>query len=309
MRTLFFLIGLIFIFSSTNSNAALFQVYDEEGKPVGKILGTVHTFDLFMSKDPDHKAVRIDIFKSVQRCSKAFCEHEKMPAGDLLSEFVKRHIKEIALQDPQFAFTRQFTKEEQEQIFKRIKTVPLPVQTINNLVTMPDVFSPWFFSLVLGMCPNPDLALYTKMASVGVDATIADGLQQEGKKKLTLEDQESYLGFMTEIMNKDADLIGWIKHSLNQEKFDLGMDLVPPYGKGYEAWEQFMSKFPKQKQDLFGNDQICALRNEHWTDVLDKEYKTGSTNNFAYVGVNHLFGKESLIERLREKGYKVEFIM
>jgi uncharacterized protein YbaP (TraB family) len=305
------LVAVLYFYSSV-ANSSMYDVFDSEDRPVATIVGTVHSFDIYDSKRAGDKQFWKKTAQTLLACKKAFVEHQGLKQADLFVRFTQMHAKDVGITEEAQKFSNIFSIEEREKIIRKLEKSSLNADgyITNKIIPILDIIRPWYISALLAtspqMSPEQSKLFIQKTEVDGMDALIVCGLKAEQKAVFSLETLESLMSSVYNNLPEDTEVIKWIRHSISQEYFDVGMDMQPPYGEDEEAWKAFMNKFPKQPDSPLSNDAVHVARNELWADVLDKEFKLGGNDKFIAVGIAHLYGGRNLLELLQVKGYKIK---
>ncbi len=299
-------------FYSTVANSSMFEVFDAEDRHVATIVGTVHSFDIYASKRASDKQFWKKTAQTLLSCKKAFVEHQGFTQTDLFARFTQMHAKDVGITEDDHKFSKIFTEEERAKIIKKLEKSPINANgyITKEIIPILDMVRPWYISALLAtsphMLPEQEKVFTRKTEVDGMDALIFCGLKAEQKPVSSLETLDSLMASVYKELPEDTEAIKWIRHSISQEYFDVGLDIQPPYGEDEEAWKTYLNNFPKQPDSPFHNDAVHVARNVLWADVLDKEFKLGGHDKFIPVGILHLYGGRNLLELLQEKGHKIK---
>lgn len=141
--------------------------------------------------------------------------------------------------------------------------------------------------------------------SEGVDTFFANMAKDEGKEQDWLETPDEQLAFLAKLGGDDPDAM--IEYALKDIK-----KMPEMFAKLHSTWlagdmqsmadvgiTPFKSDYPVIYQDLL------VTRNNNWLPKI-VEMLNDSPKEFILVGALHLAGPESVLTKLKAKGYKVE---
>ena len=141
--------------------------------------------------------------------------------------------------------------------------------------------------------------------ALGVDQTLEKEAMAEGKPVRTFETASQQLGFFANMPEKAASemLIQ------TMDELDQGGELVDGMAAAWlagdvKALQKLATERMRQEAPLL-YDLILVQRNTNWVKQIDAMLK-GSGTQFIAVGAAHLIGPDSVQEKLRKLGYKVE---
>jgi uncharacterized protein len=162
------------------------------------------------------------------------------------------------------------------------------------------LFRPWMLSLTLTMQELQRLGVED---DYGVDRFFHQKAKKDGKPIGGLETVDEQLGLMTLL---DA---GMGNEQISETIDDLSnldrklTDILNAWRKGDEAGIEAFSL-----RELKNYPRLHALlivdRNKKWMKNIER-LLSGKTASMVIVGVAHLAGKDSVVELLRKRGYKV----
>jgi len=93
--------------------ACSYLVTDAEDKPLGKIVGKSHYYDLFRSKKPIDIQLSQQIRDMINQCDMAYDEHGGFTQGELEFKIILQHARHIANGSADKPFSQIFTVDEQ----------------------------------------------------------------------------------------------------------------------------------------------------------------------------------------------------
>lgn len=293
--------------------ACSYLVTYAEDKPLGKIVGKSHYYDLFRSKKPLDIQLSQQIRDMINQCDKAYDEHGGFTQGELEFKIILQHARQIANGSADKPFSQIFTVEEQAKIIRKLRKSWMDADIVEEIIRDIDLYKPWYICQMLSTCPDmaPEdeaLNLAVLKRNVGMDKDIDCALNRTGKKIYYLETLETFLSHVYHELPPEAAIIEWIRHSISQDYFESDIKSQPPFGAEPKVWELFLQTLPKRPQTILFNDGANLKRNALWADVLDREFQTGQTNLFISVGIAHLYGQGNLLELINQKGYKIKYL-
>lgn len=164
-----------------------------------------------------------------------------------------------------------------------------------------DGFKPWMVAVVLltgelqkmGFHPNE-----------GVDRYFYQKAQEDKKKVVGLETAAFQLSLFDDMSKEEGE-------AMLNETFDEIESVKAEFDKIIEAWktgdtkklDQILVEDMRQYPDLY--KKLLLERNQRWIRQLEKHLNAGK-DVFVVVGALHLVGKDSVVEMLKAKGYRVE---
>ncbi len=163
-------------------------------------------------------------------------------------------------------------------------------------------FKPWLLTMTLmameleknGISPKDGLDLY-----------FSNKAKKDGKNTGGLEDIHKHIELVSSL---EEDLDGSIIESFIQELEELQVimdSLIKSWRAGDEAGiDKFLSEnMRKEHPKLY--KRLLTDRNRDWIPHLEALMDSGK-RTLVIVGVGHLVGKDSVIDLLRSRGYKVK---
>ncbi len=121
---------------------------------------------------------------------------------------------------------------------------------------------------------------------------------------VALETVEFQVDLVTNFEKAEAeDLLKTTLKDLKRSR-DIFGDLTKAWEKGdSEKLESLLNESMREVPGLF--KRMVTDRNKAWVPKIE-ELTRGKENAIVIVGAGHLAGKESVVDLLRTKGYKVE---
>lgn len=146
---------------------------------------------------------------------------------------------------------------------------------------------------------------YRGLHGEGVDAFFSRRAVLDEKPLLYLESVEDQLGFLSRMGEGNEDEV--IRYTLNE------LDQLPQFFQLMKsAWRSgdhrqlekiALNNWEKNFPDVYY--QLLLARNHNWIRPIEKMLKTPETE-LVLVGALHLIGKDSLINLLKGRGYKIK---
>ncbi len=161
-------------------------------------------------------------------------------------------------------------------------------------------FRPWIVAqtvagmefIRLGLDPN-----------LGVDRYFFKKAQQDGKRMLFLESNEFQINLIADMSSEqqEAFLEGVLKEiDIIQE---MSSDMFQAWKTGdVDKLASILQMSHAEHADIY--DRFFTQRNRRWVPEIEKLMKQRG-DILIIVGAGHLVGKDSVIDLLKEKGYKV----
>ncbi len=190
---------------------------------------------------------------------------------------------------------KKLSKMTYESLVKFCNDKSIPIAIFQN-------FKPWLLTLTL-------MAMELEKNGIsprdGVDLYFSNKAKKDGKNTGGLEDIHKHIELVSSL---EEDLDGSIIESFIQELEELQviMDgLIKSWRAGDEAGiDKFISEnMRKEHPKLY--KRLLTDRNRDWIPHLEALMDSGK-RTLVIVGVGHLVGKDSVINLLKSKGYKVK---
>ena len=141
--------------------------------------------------------------------------------------------------------------------------------------------------------------------ALGVDQTLENEAMAEGKPVKAFETASEQLGFFAHMPEIEASEM--LIQTMNE--LDQGGQLVDEMATAWLAGDvkalQKLANERMRKEAPLLYDLILVQRNTRWVKQIDTMLK-GSGTQFIAVGTAHLIGPDSVPEKLRKLGYKIE---
>ena len=171
---------------------------------------------------------------------------------------------------------------------------------VNNIaLTQVQTMQPWLLALTI---MNIELQRNGWSAENGVEAVLRPMTQNKTVKGLeTASFQITLFSTMS-----DAQQAMFLESTLDdtQDGAELLRDIANAWSKG--DLSQLDSLLIQETKTLYPQiyDLIFTQRNLKWVAIIEQELAKSGTDFFA-VGAGHLVGSDSVVQLLRDKGYKV----
>lgn len=138
----------------------------------------------------------------------------------------------------------------------------------------------------------------------GIDKHFQGRAEKAGKRLMALETVEFQVDLVTNFGKEEADaLLRTTLKDLKRSRAIFG-DLTKAWEKGNsEALESLLNDSMREVPELF--KRMVTDRNKSWIPKIE-DMIAGKESAIVIVGAGHLAGKDSVVELLRAKGYKVE---
>jgi hypothetical protein len=158
---------------------------------------------------------------------------------------------------------------------------------------------PWLAALLLTL-GNLEGEGYS--AEAGVDQQLFERAKQEGKPRRALESADDQLSFFNDLPAPTQELM--LRSVLEPGEGDDDLDGLT------EAWrtgdtrrlKRFLVETEQEVPGFF--DGLLVQRNRNWIPRIEEMLAEGEPF-LVVVGAAHLVGKDSVVQLLKKKGYKV----
>ncbi len=161
---------------------------------------------------------------------------------------------------------------------------------------------PWFLGMLLQLGEAQEEGGYR--ADLGVDMFYTQKAREDGKKISGLETVSEQVGFLESLTGDAGEefLLSSLR-STGQGADELDA-MVDAWKKGdMNKLDQLVNGSMKDAPETY--DRLIVQRNRNWIPQIEKFLKNDK-NYLVVVGAGHLVGKDSVVELLRQKGYKVQ---
>jgi uncharacterized protein YbaP (TraB family) len=164
-----------------------------------------------------------------------------------------------------------------------------------------DSLKPWMVAVaLLGM----ELQKLGFTPEHGVDLYFADKARKDKKQVVALETVDLQLALFTGLTKDEEDAM--LKETLHEtSKFKtIFSDIIEAWKIGdVKALDKFIVESMREHPKI--HKKLLLDRNKQWADKLEK-LLTGEKDVFVVVGAAHLIGKDSLVDLLSKKRFKVQ---
>jgi len=162
-------------------------------------------------------------------------------------------------------------------------------------------FRPWFAAINLA---SLELERMGFDASIGVDRHFFDRAHKQGKTILSLESNEFQINLFARLSRQQQEFL------LNQTLKEIDIieeqfqDMIAAWRTGDdERFNAIVSKSFSEYPDIY--NRLFTRRNKTWISEIRKLMnQEGSA--LVIVGAGHLVGRDSVIELLKKRGYRVD---
>ncbi len=183
-----------------------------------------------------------------------------------------------------------------ENVYNKLDSVG---KTLGLNIKMMDKFKPSMVIITLTFQSLQKLGV----TSQGVDAHFTDKATRDEKSLLFLETFDEQLGFLESMGegNEDEFVLYSIEDIKNNE--DEFIDMIEDWKSGrQELILDQMKDFKQNYPDIY--ETLLVKRNNNWMSHLEDYLKTPEVE-FVIVGAAHLVGSEGVLNKLKQKGFKV----
>jgi len=164
-----------------------------------------------------------------------------------------------------------------------------------------DSLKPWMVAVaLLGM----ELQKLGFGPEQGVDLYFADKARKDKKQVVALETVDLQLALFTGLTKDEEDAM--LKETLQEiSKFEtLFRDIIEAWKIGdTKALDKFIVESMREHPKI--HKKLLVDRNKVWADKLE-QWLAGEKDVFVVVGAAHLIGKDSLVDLLSKKRFKVQ---
>lgn len=276
-------------FAKAGNKIFLWKASSESG-PTLYLLGTIHVFknDYYPLPDDMENAfkksrallVEIDISKSDPELTKQLVNQKGVyAAGDNITNHISPETSKL-LQD-------------------YCSKAGMPFANIVRL-------KPWVVALTI---TQQELQRLGYSINAGIDRHFIDEANAIGKKVIGIETEEFQLGVFTSLSEELQDkMLKLTLVDMNLLPQDAG-DMMKAWLQGNEsALDELMTKDVREHPDLAPLDEkLLYERNISMEKTLESYLKGSPSDVFLVaIGSGHLAGARSVIDILKQKGYKVE---
>ena len=183
-----------------------------------------------------------------------------------------------------------------EDVYNKLDSVS---KTLGLNIKMMDKFKPSMVIITLTFQSLQKLGV----TSQGVDVHFTDKATRDEKSLLFLETFDEQLGFIESMGEGNED--EFVLYSIEDIENTTAefINVIDEWKKGQQQLMQ------KQMQDLKLNypdtyETLLVKRNNNWMSHLEDYLKTPEVE-FVIVGAGHLIGSDGVLNKLKQKGFKV----
>jgi len=191
------------------------------------------------------------------------------------------------------SITSRLTPEEKAAYLKALSDYGLPATTMDQL-------DPWMVAITLSVAPLEKLGYDS---GIGVEKTLEKTAREQGKTVIGLETAEQQLGYFDTLPERaQLDYLNTTVAELPTVESEFNQ-LLRNWAEGKpDALAQQMNASLEATPELA--KVLLFNRNARWTDWIAKRMEQPGTL-FLAVGAGHLAGKDSVIDMLGKRHFKV----
>ncbi len=171
---------------------------------------------------------------------------------------------------------------------------------------MLQMFEPWFVGLTISVVEMTESGLDPKL---GLDEHFAAQAKASGKPTSGLETGAQQIAFLDGMDH--GEQLQFLDEALSESS--EGKRELEKLHSAWRAgdvdtlWNGMAADMKQQYPRLY--QHINVERNDAWVPKIEQRLKTGgSDDTLVVVGALHLLGTDGVVEKLRNKGYRVERI-
>jgi uncharacterized protein YbaP (TraB family) len=161
-------------------------------------------------------------------------------------------------------------------------------------------FKPWFIAITLA---GLELKRMGFDPALGVDRHFFDRAKQDRKKMLYLETNEFQINLFGRLSRQKQEIL--LKQTLEELNIieTQFKEMIAAWRTGdYELFSSIMSKSFNEYPYIY--NKLFIRRNRNWIPEI-KKLMNQPGDALIIVGAGHLVGKDSVIDLMKKKGYKV----
>ncbi len=177
---------------------------------------------------------------------------------------------------------------------RRATELGLDVRILNPM-------KPWFAAVTLVSIQSQRMGLDP---SLGVDRHLAARAKSAGKPTAGLETLESQLGVFDGLSAREQELM--LRETVAElERLDKNINqIVATWLRGdADGLAGLLHSGMREYPELY--EKVVVERNRRWTGEIEKLLAQGG-GDMVVVGAAHLVGRDSVVEMLKARGYRVE---
>jgi uncharacterized protein YbaP (TraB family) len=167
-------------------------------------------------------------------------------------------------------------------------------------MTQLDKFRPWLTAQTLALMEMQRLGFDP---GLGIDRYFYDRARKAGKRMDFLETNEFQLNVMAKMGRRQQE--GFLKTTLQELAIieEMASDMLNAWLHGdADALHSIIKRSFHENPDIY--NRFFVQRNKRWMSRIRKLMK-GGEDFLVIVGAGHLAGKDSVIDLLRQHGYRV----
>ncbi|HWW01891.1 MAG TPA: TraB/GumN family protein [Candidatus Acidoferrum sp.] len=174
------------------------------------------------------------------------------------------------------------------------------VQSAGLPAAMFDRLKPTLAALTLAMMEIQELGFSPEH---GIDKHYYERARKAGKHLVNLETVDFQIDLVTEFTKEEGELVmKTTLEELDKTKSEFG-EIIKAWKTGDSATlERLLNEASRQAPVIY--KRMLTDRNERWVPRLE-ELLRGEENALVIVGAGHLVGSDGVVERLKQKGWKV----
>ncbi len=210
------------------------------------------------------------------------------------AEKVQRLTMEKGVSRDGITLQQSVSKETYELAEKRARELDLDIRAMSPL-------KPWVAALTMAAMKLRKLGFDSNF---GVDRYFADRAKRERKPVQGLETPEFQIGLFDQFSRRDQESM--LRQTLKEmDLLENGVErIVQAWTAGEVAkMEELILASMRDYPEV--HRKLIADRNRRWIPQIE-QFLAGSESVLVVVGAAHLVGKGSVIELLKERGYRVE---
>lgn len=256
----------------------------ETGKNTVYLMGSIHV----LGKDSYPLPEKIESIYGC--CRKMVFETDLQGMNDPQSQI---KIMKLGLYPAGQTLSQNISRQTYELLEKKLAAAGLPIARFEQ-------FRPWFAAMtitsveILRLGFNPDL---------GIDRHFFNKALRDGKELFFLESNEFQMKLMAGLGSRQQEL--FLRTVLKELDVIASMasNMVSSWMAGdVDRLDSILKISFSEEPEIFS--RFLTDRNKKWVPLLERLMKQ-SSDVLVIVGAGHLVGKDSVIELLKKKGYRV----
>jgi uncharacterized protein YbaP (TraB family) len=249
------------------------------------LLGSIHYLR------EEHYPLHAAILKALDGSKKLILEIDLNAAS---AESAQKVTMEKAVYRDGSTLANTVSAETYERAARRANELGLDMRILNPM-------KPWFAALTMVAIQLQRMGLEPRL---GVDRHLAARAKSSGKPTGGLETLESQLSVFDRLSAKEQESM--LRETVEElERLDKKInDIVATWLKGdADALASLLLAGMREYPDLY--EKVLVERNRRWVGEIEKLIGQES-DAMVVIGAAHVVGKDSVIEMLKVKGYRVE---